>query len=264
MFEDECVGGQAYLVHLEIFDGPLDLLLRLIEREEMDITQVSLSRVTGQFLAHLEGLEQTRVEDLAEFLVVAARLILIKSRALLPVPPSPDGEEGEDPGEDLVARLKEYRRFKVAAEALRAWENLGLHSFARLAPAPMPEARLPPGSGQIRDLLEAMLDALRQHAPDSAVDGVVSPITVTLDQRIDFIASLVATKSRSTFHELLRSCRSRAEIVVTFLAILELVRLLRVHIRQETLFGEIVLEAIPTRGDAGDENQREVGSHVEA
>jgi len=230
----------GYRVQLEIYEGPLDLLLRLIERDEMDITQVSLARVTDQYLAYLGALQQARVDDLAEFLVIAAKLILIKSRVLLPRPDAL-GEQEEDVGEDLVERLKEYRRFKQVAGLLREREEQGLRSYARLVPAARPEAALPPGGGDAALLMEAMLQILRERREKPVVDRVMPPLRVTISEKIAHIDALLAERSRIVFRDLLRACASRLEIVVSFLAMLEMIKQVRVRVEQDGLFGEITI-----------------------
>jgi segregation and condensation protein A len=124
----------VYQVTLPVFEGPLDLLLHLIERQELDITQVSLAQVTNQYLDHLSRLSERDADSLADFLVVAAKLLLIKSRVLLPQPPAAPMAEGEeaDVGEDLVRQLIEYKRFKEVARWLQDLDEQGECSFIRL------------------------------------------------------------------------------------------------------------------------------------
>lgn len=238
--------GAKYHVHLEVYEGPLDLLLRLIEREEMDITKVSLARVTDQYLTHLEVLQRARVEDLAAFLVIAAKLILIKSRALLPSTKGEDDIE-EDVGDDLVEQLKEYRRYKMAAEMLRQWEERGLHAYSRLVPSPNLEPRLAPNEGELGDLVEAMWQLLQARGPEAPVDQVVSPVTVTIAQQMGLIERRLAAEGSIRFRDILRACKYRSEIVVTFLAILEMVKQRRIDVAQESLYGDILISSAPAR-----------------
>ena len=245
----------GYRVQLEVYEGPLDLLLRLIERDEMDITQVSLARVTDQYLTYLAALQKARVDDLAEFLVVAAKLILIKSRVLLPKPHALGEQEEEDIGEDLVERLKEYRRFKQVAGMLRLREEQGLRSYVRLVPAARPDAILPPGGGDMALLAEAMLQVLRERQEKPAVDRVVAPLRVSISDKIAYIGELLAQRSRIVFRDLLRACASRLEIVVSFLAMLEMIKQLRLRVEQDGLFGEITI--VPQAPGEGEPNQTE-------
>lgn len=244
MYDSDELHTIEYRVRLEVFEGPLDLLLRLIEREEMDITQVSLARVTDQYLEHVAAMREVDPDDLAEFLVIAAKLLLIKSRVLLPQPEplKEEEEEEEDVGELLVERLRQYRRFKQIAEMLGAREEAGLRSYARLAPPPLPlERRLEPLEGGAEILAQIMQELLARQPKASPVDKVVAPIRVTMADRMAFIEAAVAERERISFRDLLLACRSRLEIIVTFLAALELMRLLRIQIWQEQPFGEIVI-----------------------
>ncbi|RLC70356.1 MAG: chromosome segregation protein ScpA, partial [Chloroflexi bacterium] len=156
---------QPYQVRLPVFEGPLDLLLHLIEREELDITSVSLAQVTDQYLTYLSLMEKPPAEVLADFLVVAAKLLLIKSRALLPQPPGSLSTEEEDVGEDLARQLIEYRRFKRVAESLRRREEAGLRAYLRLAPPPRLARPLDLEDVPLDDLVAAMRQALSVTPP---------------------------------------------------------------------------------------------------
>ena len=127
--------SSAYTVQLPVFAGPLDLLLQLIEREELDITKVSLAQVTDQFLSYIKVLEQLNISDLADFLVIAARLVLIKSEALLPRPVERQPGE-EDPGDELARQLLAYKKYKQIAGLLKEREDTNLRTYLRLAPPP--------------------------------------------------------------------------------------------------------------------------------
>src|SRR5438094_1219144 len=119
-----------YTIQLPVFEGPLDLLLRLIEREELDITAIALAQVADQYLAHVRALEAPDPAALSAFLVIAAKLLVIKSRALLPRPVAARGpDEAPDEGEDLARQLRQYQRYKQAAALLRAWGDQGRRSY---------------------------------------------------------------------------------------------------------------------------------------
>jgi segregation and condensation protein A len=230
---------QPYHVKLEVFEGPLDLLLHLIETQELDITKVSLVAVTDQYLEYIGHVERINADNLADFLVVAAKLLLIKSRALLPAPPAPVGEEEEDVGDELARQLREYKLFKELAQQLRTREELGLRAYLRLATLPEVEKKLDPSGASLEDLLAAAREALEAHAPPGPVNGVVAPLTISIADRIRHIESLLTKKGTVSFHRLLRRARSRSEIIVTFLALLELIKARRAQVQQEKLFGEI-------------------------
>ena len=233
-----------YQVALKVFEGPLDLLLRLIEREELDITLVSLAMVADQYLAYIADLRHRAAADLADFLVIAARLLLIKSRVLLPRPEDEEEEEdSEDLATDLVQRLREYRRFKQAAQALQVMAELGRRTFPRLAPPPQVERRLKPGDVTVDDLAEAFRKVLESHAPAPPVGDIVSAITVHMGDCISNILDRVRRYQRVRFSTLMRQARSRLEVIVTFLAMLELIKQQRLTVTQERPFGEIYIQA---------------------
>jgi segregation and condensation protein A len=230
---------QPYHVKLEVFEGPLDLLLHLIEKQELDITKVSLVAVTEQYLDYISHVEGINADNLADFLVVAAKLLLIKSRALLPAPPPSVSEEEEDVGDELARQLREYKLFKELAQQLRSREELGLRAYLRLAALPDLEKKLDPTGVSLGDLLAAAREALELRAPASPVNGVVAPLTISITGRIRHIESLLTKKGSFSFQRLLRRAKSRPEIIVTFLALLELIKARRIQVKQEKLFGEI-------------------------
>ena len=230
-----------YCVSLDVFEGPLDLLLTLIEREELDVTKVSLARVADQFLAYTALLQEVSPAHLADFLVIAARLLVIKSRALLP-PAEQRIEEEEDPGEQLAQQLQEYKRFKEAANQLRELEALGLRSYPRLVPPPRPQRRLEPGKVPPEELLQAFKRVLAGQSATAAVDSVVAPVIVRIADFIRLIKRLVRKYRRIRFSTLVRRARSRLEIIVAFLAMLEMTKQQRLLAIQDRPFGEIYLE----------------------
>lgn len=237
-------------VTLPVFEGPLDLLLRLIEREELDVTAVALAKVTDQYLEHLSELERREAGDLAEFLVVAAKLVLIKSTALLPssTRPSPDDAE-EDEGYDLVRQLEIYRQFKEVADLLQNRERRGWHTYVRL----LPSRRLAPRpyleEVAIQDLFSLAQDALRANSAPP-VGQVVSPVKVTIGEQIDLIEHQLSGNQTVAFRALLSQATTRVEVIVTLLAVLELIKQDRIRVLQTNLFGEIVIrKAASPRND---------------
>ena len=230
-----------YAVRLDVFEGPLDLLLRLIEKAELDITTISLAQVADQYLAYLRQLDVIHPDLLADFLVVAAKLILIKSRALLPQPPL-EGEE--EVGEDLVRQLEEYRRYRQAAATLRELEERGARSYVRAMAVVVPPRGLAPGEVTLADLLAALQRVLAT-APAISVSTVVSPITISIDDKMRVIEAAIARGERVHFTRLLRRSGSRIEIIVTFLAVLEMIKRGKVIAVQEEAWGEIYLSTAP-------------------
>jgi segregation and condensation protein A len=239
----------AYQVSLPVFEGPLDLLLHLIERQELDITQVSLAQVTNQYLEHLAHISERNPDNLADFLVVAAKLLLIKSRVLLPqpaIPPSPENEA--DVGEELIRQLTEYKRFKEAANWLKELEEQGTRSYVRLADPPSLERNIDLGDVELDDLLAAVREALAIRPPAPSVNGTVSPIIITIAEQMELIERKTARGQSIGFRLLLERATSRLEVIVTLLALLEMVKQLRVIMQQDQLFGEILIVGRETAG----------------
>jgi len=257
-----------YRVQLEVFEGPLDLLLHLIEQQELEITKVSLAAVTDQYLRYLSQLEHLNAEVLADFLVVAAKLLLIKSRALLPSPPPIEGEgPEEDVGDDLVRQLLEYQKLKAAAALLRDREETGLRSYVRVANAPTLDRRLDLSDVTLESLLAAARDALSVQPPAPPVDEVVSPVAFTIGQKIQLISSRLKSRGVLRFRRLLLRATSRAEIIVTLLALLELLKERRVRAEQAELFGEILVypvEQAPPEAQADQPPGNQSGTGVDA
>lgn len=230
-----------YLVQTPIYQGPLDLLLQLIERAELDITALALAMVTDQYLQHIRQMQEARAEEISAFLVIAAKLIQIKSEALLPRPPVREVGE-EDPAENLARQLRIYKRFKEISSLLEQRDAQGLHTYLRLAPPPKVEGRLDLSDLTLMDLLEAAQGSFQQEKEKQSLGTVISAPKVTIRQKIAYISERLNKSHRSSFKELLGTDNSRLEVVVTFLALLELVKRYRVSARQEALFGDIHIE----------------------
>ena len=239
---------QAFQFQLPVFEGPLDLLLYLIEREELDITAVSLVQVTSQYLAYLHAGDQVDAAALAEFIAVGARLLYLKSRALLPRPPG-DDEAIEDVGDDLVQRLREYRRFKEAAASLRAIEEEGLRAYPRLAPPPA--LPLPTGlDGVTLDLLTKIVREVLERQPEEPPAVVVERHIVTIEQKVAELSAALQRRKRLSFRSFISACASRVEVIVAFMAVLELIKALRLQAEQDQLFGDISLIALESSESA--------------
>jgi segregation and condensation protein A len=232
----------AYRVNTPVYEGPLDLLLSLIEKAELDITRLALAEVTDQYLTYIQNLEGIRAADISEFLVIAAKLIQIKSAALLPKPPSIEPEE-EDPGEALARQLIAYKKFKLASQFLINREELGLRTYLHIAQTPKIEPRLDLSGITLDGLLEAAREILagRTNIP---LNMVVAAPKVTIRERISRILTLLRTKERTSFFELVGDSSNRLSIVVTFLAMLELVKRHVIEAEQNTLFSDIILQPL--------------------
>lgn len=240
-----------------MFEGPLDLLLHLIQQQQLDITTIALAQVTDQYLAYLavrkastlgSPVAQEHVSDeLAAFLSIAARLLLIKSRALLPRPLT-ETDVTDDNGQDLVQQLRLYRQFKEVAEFLGERDQESLHMFARTLPPGAQVEDWQPKldlSGTTMENLTAALYALLQERKEQAPELGALVHTVTIEDKISEIQTLLSTQPQTTFRALLSNAHSKVEIIVTFLALLEMIRHHRVSVHQETLFGPIAIKATP-------------------
>lgn len=236
------IQAQTYQVTLPVFEGPLALLLHLIERQELDITQVSLAQVTNQYLEHLAQISERNPDNLADFLVVAAKLLLIKSRVLLPKPPAAlSSEEEDDIGQDLIQQLIEYRKFKKAAGWLKDLNEQGMRSYIRLAGAPSLDRTVDLGDITLDELLDAVRQALAVKPPATSVDSTVPPVSITIADQMALIQRETARGRKASFRLLLEKATTRLEVVVTLLALLELVKQLRVTMHQDRAFGDILI-----------------------
>jgi segregation and condensation protein A len=240
-----------YRIDVPAFSGPLDLLLQLIERQELDITAISLARVTEQYLEQIEALKEDRLEELIDFLVIGARLVLIKSRALLPQEPSVGEEdEEEDPAEALLRQLRRYRQFKQAAGWLGERENQGLRSYLRVAPPPKLPSRLDMSNITVDALVAAVQAALAREATMEDSVSVARPRVLTIQDQIGRLRRIVRRGLSVTFDELLSEKVTRAEIAVSLLAVLELIKRREVTAVQEAMFGKIaIVAAAPVESD---------------
>ncbi|HIE53412.1 MAG TPA: hypothetical protein EYP85_16795 [Armatimonadetes bacterium] len=230
----------AYRVQLETFEGPLDLLLYLIKGEKIDIYDIPIERIADQYLAYVRAMQELNLEAAGEFLVLAATLMLIKSRMLLPKPPPVRAEEEpeEDPRAELVRMLLEYRQYKEVAQTLRKMAE----AQRRIFPHPPVEdgqrrADLRPVS--LVNLLDA-LQAVLERAKFPSLPPLERP-RVTLAQKIRDLLVRLARESPLRFPELLSTASSKLEIIVTFLAVLELVRTRCLIVVQREPFAELLL-----------------------
>ncbi|HJX98314.1 MAG TPA: segregation/condensation protein A [Chthoniobacterales bacterium] len=235
-----------YKVKLEIFEGPLDLLLYLIKRDEIDIYEISIERITKQYLEYLQAFKELQIDIAGEFVVMAANLIYLKSRSLLPLdqqPPEEDADE-DDPRWDLIRQLIEYKKFKEAAVQLhdRALEQERI--FTRDGgSAPASEAPLPLHEVGIFQLIHAFQEVIKRVEAREDLHEIFGE-RFTVSEKIEKILERVANGGSVRFSELFGQIASRVEIVVTFLALLELIRLNQVRALQRKMFDEIEIAAI--------------------
>jgi segregation and condensation protein A len=231
-----------YKVKLEVFEGPLDLLLYLIKKEEVDIYDIPIERITNQYMEYLTLMKLLNLEVAGEFLVMAATLMYIKSRMLLPVDQQvtdSEAEDGEDPRWELIRQLVEYKKFKDAALQLGRREEEQANIFVRTGDTGIEvDKEIPLAEVSIFDLINAFNDVLKKA---SARDGFseIFEEKFTVSDKIEEILYTLRDRTELIFGELFAQAQSRTEIVVTFLALLELIRLKRLKVRQEQAFGEI-------------------------
>ncbi|MDI3317407.1 MAG: ScpA family protein [Bacillota bacterium] len=243
------------LLRLDQFEGPLDLLLRLLESRQLEITEVSLAAVTDQFLAYLEAEPQPDPDQAADFAVIASRLLELKARALLPDAPAAEPEapeeaepEVEEPPADLVEQVARYRSFRDAAERLRAWAEERRDLVARAAP----ERLAPPDPGQLLDglTLDRLLEAFRtvwqeaSRTRAAAAPVHLEPLRLTVREEARRLLELARRLASFPFSACFRS-RERRQVVVTFLALLELVQRRQLEAVQEAPGEEILIRYRP-------------------
>jgi segregation and condensation protein A len=240
--------SDEYRVRLDVFEGPLDLLLYLIRKEEIDIHDIPIERVAGQYLEYIELMQMLDLNIAGEFLVMAATLMMIKSRMLLPVEERAvvEGEEEDemDPRWDLVRRLVEYKKFKDAAQFLQVRARGREDVFGREAEGANfgPKADIPLQDVGLFDLLSAFNRALSRVKSEDLREIFSERYTVS--EKIDDLLNRIRETARISISRLFEGMRSRHEIVVTFLAVLELIRLKHLVVRQPAPFGEIVIERL--------------------
>ena len=236
----------AYKVKLDVFEGPLDLLLYLVRKDEVDIYDISIERITKQYLEYLEAMESIDVEIGGEFIVMAANLLYIKSRTLLPVdlqgPVEEEGEE-EDPRWELIRQLIEYKKFKEAAGDLRDREELRTKLFGRTPSAPPPDggATLLAGEVGALDLISAFQRVLERLEKRKGAEREIEADRFTVSEKIEYVLKILPENEPLKFEELFAGQTTRGELVATFLALLELVRLRHVQVEQDGAFGDILL-----------------------
>ena len=235
-----------YKVRLEIFEGPLDLLLYLIKKDELDIHAISIERITRQYLDYINTFKLLNIDLASEFIVMAANLMYLKSRTLLPrseQAPEEDAEE-DDPRWELIRQLIEYKKFKDAAGflSLRELEQQG--RFAHQpdpAERPQQESTAPLAEVSIFDLIRAFQNVLRRFEESHEFGDIIDD-RFTVSDKIELLMSSLQPGESRRFDELFQSATTKAEVIVTFLALLELMKLNQFLVRQNELLGEIVIE----------------------
>ena len=250
---------ELYQVHIENFDGPLDLLLHLIKKNEMDLYDIPIAEITAQYLEILDTMQTLNLDVAGEFLLMAATLVHVKSRMLLPKVTEDETEEEEsDPRAELVRRLLEYQKYKDAAEELDSCPKLNHDVFDRFAPEPEVLEKSDGGFAEVGlfDLLAALNDVLSQTPEPSFHSVDVDYLSVT--DRINAILDRLQGEQSLAFDDLFAERFVRQDVIVTFLAMLELVRMRMIRFMQNQRFGTIWLmpavEVSPEEIELGDES----------
>ena len=243
------VEAADYKVRLDIFEGPLDLLLYLIKKDEVDIHSISIERITKQYLDYIDTFKMLNIDLASEFIVMAANLMYIKSRTLLPKaeqPPEEDIEE-DDPRWELIRQLIEYKKFKDAAGFLSRRETEQEDYFAHVpektAP-PVEEADEPLPDVNIFDLIRAFQNVLKRFEESNDLGDIVDD-RYTVADKIEFLLGELKPGGSIQFSSLFAQATSKGEVIVTFLAVLELMKMNQFCIRQDHILGEIEVERKP-------------------
>ena len=245
----------SYRVRLEVFEGPLDLLLYLIKKDEIDIYDIPIAHITEQYLDYLRLMEQLDIAIAGDFLVMASTLIYIKSKLLLPPTPKVEGEEdlNEDPRTELVERLLEYQKYKSAANMLYSRGEIESACYTRGALET--DENNPEISTNLFDLLRVFREILKR--AESAIEIEIQRDEMTIAEKLQQIDALLAESGEINVRSFFEMARSKRELILTFLAFLELVKEMKITLIQRELFGEIF-----ARRRVKNEEASEIGNEV--
>jgi segregation and condensation protein A len=236
----------SYKVKLKIFEGPMDLLLHLIRKHEIDIYDIPIALITREYLDYLDLMKTLNLDMVGDFLVMAATLTQIKSKMLLPPEETGEEEEGIDPREELVQRLLEYKKFKEAAQDLKSQENLWIDTYNAGAPADVKqEQEVVLINLNLLDLMEAFRKVLSRPSAEGVHEVTVE--TMSIKEKISWIMDSLEQRESIRFEELFPGISTRQEIIITFLALLEIIRLRLVRIEQTEKFGPIRIQKSVSR-----------------
>jgi segregation and condensation protein A len=238
------VEGNDYKVRLDIFEGPLDLLLYLIKKDEVDIQEISITRITRQYLDYIDTFRMLNIDLAAEFIVMAANLMYLKSRTLLPRNEQPPEEEAEedDPRWELIRQLIEYKKFKDAASILSQREIEQADRFALQPEVAEPDPEPAPlAEVSIFDLIRAFQNVLKRFEESHELGDIVDD-RYTVADKIEMLLARFGPGQTLRFDRLFDDATTKAEVIVTFLAVLELMKMNQFALRQTGVFGEIEIE----------------------
>jgi len=248
-----------YKVKFEVFEGPLDLLLYLVRKEEVDIYEINLTKIATEFIETIEVMRRLDLEIAGEFLVMAATLMYIKSKELLPVDQqvqTDDDEEPEDPRWELIRQLVEYKKFKDAAEELqdKELEQESVYPHASVKPDFKSEKQELQSTVSIFDLINAVNTVLKRFN-DRPSDGEIFEDKWSVTEKIELLRREISSKEKIKFTDLFSSLNNRTEVVVTFLAVLEMIRMRQIVISQPEVFGEIIIQSTPPESPNSNEDE---------
>lgn len=230
---------EGYKVQLDSFAGPLDLLLQLIEEQQMDITKVSLAKVADQFIEHMQRMTTLDAEEVADFLVVVAKLLYIKSKALLPA------MEVEEEGIDLEKQLKLYKEFVDASKKIRELAEAGRRCHVRdRFPEEVKRVFNPPATLTSARLALLYAGVLKRLEPIFVLPKRVIEKTIHIHEKIQHIKDMIVREATMTFSRVITDTASKTEKIVSFLAMLELVKQRIISVEQEKLFEDIVIKRV--------------------
>ena len=254
---------------LEHFEGPLDLLLHLIEKNKVSIYDIPIVLITEQYLEYVSSMETEDLNVVSEFLVMAATLIDIKCRMLLPVEVNEDGEE-EDPRAELMARLLEYKMYKYMAQELQELEDqAGKHRYkVPTIPKEVVKYEEPVDLDQLLDgltlaKLQSIFESIMKRQenkidPIRSKFGTIRREPVSLEQKVGSVMAYARKNRRFSFRQLLERQADKLEVVVTFLAVLELMKMGKIHLTQEHLFDDMNIETLEPEGEQGELDLKEL------
>jgi len=237
------VDGDKYKVKLEVYEGPLDLLLHLIKKDELDIYEISIGDITVQYMNYLDTFKTLNIPLASEFMVMAANLMYIKSRSLLPkkVQPPEEDAEDDDPKWDLIRQLLEYKKFKDAAHYLTERQTQRSTIFAKQIALDTPEeAPTELGEASIFDLVRAFQNVVKRFQDENEL-GEIQDDQYSVADRIDWLLDYFRNHTECSFTALFEQNSTKQEVIVTFMALLELVKLRRLSFRQSAQLGEIII-----------------------
>jgi segregation and condensation protein A len=225
-------------IKLEKFEGPLDLLLQLVELEKLSITDVSLSKITEQFLKYIEKLEKDSSDELSDFLVIATKLVYMKSRILLPYL-----QPEEDSGPSLADQLKMYKQYVEASKKIKIlWENNQI-SYGRAEPVRRPKEFILPMNARIVDLKEAMERVVVRLRPLSVLPKIIIDRAINIKDKVRIILQMLGKIKKMRFAEITENS-NKTELIISFLALLELMRDNKANTYQKNPFAEMIIEKI--------------------